>query len=223
MRRINLLAASALVLALAAPAYSQTAAPGTTDKPTQLERSAPADNPAVEKSAPGASSSEMNKSSSDMGKGASDHDKSAMDKDSAAKKATTQAGGVLTQQATSQKLADTYIGMKVENPNKDKVGEISDLIFDDQDHIVGAVLSVGGFLGIGDKHVGLSWNELKFEGSGKEEVAVVTLTKDQLKSAPSFKTQADLQSQQEAERRKLERPATPSGGTLGGGSTGTNR
>ena len=110
--------------------------------------------------------------------------------------------------------------MKVENPNKENVGKISDLIFDDQNRIVGAVLSVGGFLGIGDKHVGLAWNELKIQDSAKEPVAVVSLTKDQLKSAPEFKTQADLQAQQEAERKKLEHPTPPSGGTLGGGSSG---
>jgi hypothetical protein len=185
MRRINLLAASALALALAAPAYGQTAAPTDNgNKPTQLERSAPADNPATDKGA--------------------------------ADKATTQAGGFITQQATTQKLAETYIGMKVENPNKENVGKISDLIFDDQNRIVGAVVSVGGFLGIGDKHVGLAWNELKIQGD-REPVAVVTLTKDQLKSAPQFKTQADLQAQQEAERKKLEQPAKPA---MGGGSSG---
>jgi PRC-barrel domain len=209
MRRINLLAASALALALAAPAYSQTATPNdSTNKPTQLERSAPAD-----KTAPGATTPD--KSASDMDKGASDKSKTM-----SADKATTQTGGIITQQATSQKLAETYIGMKVENPNKENVGKISDLIFDDQNRIVGAVLSVGGFLGIGDKHVGLAWNELRVQDSTKEPVAVVTLTKDQLKSAPEFKTQADLQAQQEAERRKLEQPAKPSGGTLGGGSSG---
>lgn len=205
MRRINLLAASALALALAAPAYSQTAAPGdSTTKPTEMQHSAPADNPDSDKSAPGATAPDKK------------------DKSASADKATSPSGGIITQQAESQKLADDLIGMKVENPNKENVGKISNLILDDQNRVVGAVLSVGGFLGIGDKHVGLAWNDIKLQGSGKDQVAVVTLSKDQLKSAPAFKSQADLKSDQEAERRKLQQPSAPSGGAIGG-SSGTSR
>lgn len=203
MRRITLLAAGALALALAAPAYAQTAAP---DSGSKMERSAPADNPAA----------------SDKSQGTTAPDKSA-----AADKATTQPGGFITQQAESQKMAENIIGMKVQNPQKENVGKVSDLILDDQNRIVGAVVSVGGFLGIGDKHVGLAWNELQVQGSGSDQVATVNLSKDQLKSAPSFKTQADVKADQEAERRKLEQPAKPSGGMGGGmgssGGTGTSR
>jgi hypothetical protein len=204
MSRISLLTAGALALALAAPAYSQTgAAPGDdSSKPTQMERSAPADKPA----------------------GETGMDKSATpEKDAAADKATTQPGGFITQQATSQQLAENFIGMKVESPKKESIGKVSDLILDDQNRIVGAVLSVGGFLGVGAKNVAVSWNELQLQGSDTDQVATVNLTKEQLQNAPEFKSQADLKAQQEAERRKLEQPARPAtgGGTtgMGGGTT----
>jgi hypothetical protein len=220
MRRITLLAASALTLALAAPAYAQTAAPDTGSK---MEKSAPADNPAA----------------TDKSHGTTAPDKSATmpsskgDKATAADKATTQTGGFITQQAESQKMAENIIGMKVQNPQKENIGKVSDLILDDQNRIVGAVLSVGGFLGIGDKHVALAWNELQVQGTGNDQVATVNLSKDQLKSAPAFKTQADVKSDQEAERRKLEQPSKGGGGMGGGaggmsggtsgGTTGTSR
>jgi sporulation protein YlmC with PRC-barrel domain len=210
MRRITLLAASALALALAAPAYAQTAAP---DSGTKMERSAPADNPAATDKSQGPTAPD---------KGASSMPGTKADKSAAADKATTQTGGFITQQAESQKMAETMIGMKVQNPQKESVGKVSDLILDDQNRIVGAVVSVGGFLGIGDKHVGLAWNELQVQGSGSDQVATVNLTKDQLKSAPSFKTQADVKSEQEAERRKLEQPSKPGGGMSGGGMGGSS-
>jgi hypothetical protein len=217
MRRITLLAASALALALAAPAYAQTAAPDTGSK---MERSAPADNPA----ATDKSTTAPDKTAPDKGAATPG---STSDKSAAADKATTQPGGFITQQAESQKMAENIIGMKVQNPQKENVGKVSDLILDDQNRIVGAVVSVGGFLGIGDKHVGLAWNELQVQGSGTDQVATVNLTKDQLKGAPAFKTQADVKSDQEAERRKLEQPSKPSGGMSGGsgmgGGTGTSR
>lgn len=212
MSRLSLLTAGALALALAAPAYSQSGAPGDdTSKPTQLERSAPSDKPAGDTG--------MDKSATPESKGAAgDMNKGAADKGAAADKATTQPGGFITQQATSQKLAENFIGMKVESPKKEKIGTVKDLILDDQNRIVGAVLSVGGFLGIGEKNVAVAWNELQVQGSEGEQVAVVSLSKDQLTNAPEFKSQADLKAQQEAERRKLEQPSRPA---TGGSSTGT--
>lgn len=195
MRRTALLTACALSLALAAPAYSQSAAPGgDTEKPTPTAPAAPSDKPSQ---MPGSSGA---------------------DKGAAADKATTQPGGFITQQATNQKMGEKYIGMKVEGAQQENIGKVTDLIFDDQNRIVGAVLSVGGFLGIGEKRVGVAWNDLQIQ-EGDTPVAKVTLTKDQLKSAPDFKTQADLKADQEAERRKTEQPSRPSGGMGGGGGS----
>lgn len=210
MRRLTLLAASALALALAAPAYAQTAAPDTGSK---MERSAPADNPAATDKPQGTTAPD--KSTATPG--------SKSDKAAAADKATTQPGGFITQQAANQKMAEDIIGMKLENAQKENIGKVTDLILDDQNRVVGAVLSVGGFLGIGDKHVALAWNELQIQGTGNDMVATVNLTKDQLKSAPAFKTQADVKSDQEAERRKMEQPSKSGGSTGMGGGTGTSR
>src|SRR5690606_2593824 len=97
------------------------------------------------------------------------------DKDTAASKATAQPGGFITQQATSQKMADDFIGMNVESMNKEKIGKVSDLLLDDQNRVIGAVLSVGGFLGNGEKNLAVAWYELQIQQSGDEPVAVVNL------------------------------------------------
>ena len=200
MRRISLLTASALALTLTAPAFAaETMAPGA-DKPSQLERAAPADKSDTGTTMPGKDEKTM-------------PDKSmSSDKVTPTDKETTQKGGFITQQATNQTLADEVIGAKVEGPNKENIGKISDLVLDDQNRVVAAVLSVGGFLGIGDKNVAVAWDELKIEKRDDEQVALVTLSKEQLKSAPEFKTQADIKSEHEAERRKVEQPSSGSGG-----------
>ena len=206
MSRLSLLAAGALALALAAPAYSQSgAAPGgDTSKPAQTERSSPSsDRPGAAGTDRSATPERGASGSSGMGSGASGQSA-----------ATTQQGSFITQQAASQKSAERLIGMSVKSTNDEDIGEVTDLILDDQNRVIGAVVSVGGFLGIGEKNVGVSWNEMQIREDGDQPVATVNLTKDQLTNAPEFKTQ-------EAERR----PATTGrGGTTGTpGTGGTNR
>jgi sporulation protein YlmC with PRC-barrel domain len=47
--------------------------------------------------------------------------------------------------------ANDLIGQKVVNKNGEKVGKIDDIVLNSNDKAVLAVISVGGFLGIGDR------------------------------------------------------------------------
>ena len=78
-----------------------------------------------------------------------------------------------------QLRASDLLGMDVENFNGDEIGEIDDLIIS-SDNTPTAVISVGGFLGLGDKLVAIPYNELKFD-SEREDV-VYNATEEQLKS-----------------------------------------
>jgi putative membrane protein len=51
--------------------------------------------------------------------------------------------------------ANDLLGQKVVNKNGDKVGKIDDIVLNSNDKAVLAVISVGGFLGIGDKLVAI--------------------------------------------------------------------
>lgn len=201
MRIVNLLATSAIALALAAPAMAQSQ-PGASEtdpaNPSQMERSAPATPPAA---TPGTTTTDT---------------PAEADKAAQGDAATTQ-GGFITQQAATQKMADDFIGLTVQSNNKKSVGKVSDLLVDDQNRIIGAVLSVGGFLGIGEKKVAVAWNELQIQG-GEDKIAVVDLSEEQLKSAPEFQSQADQRAAQEAERRKSA-PRSPAGPAGGAGGT----
>lgn len=76
------------------------------------------------------------------------------------------------------------IGAKVKNSAGENVGSIDDLVVREKDQVVMAVLSVGGFLGIGDRKVAVPWSELSF---GTDRTVTYNVTKQQLEQQPEFK------------------------------------
>ncbi len=82
-------------------------------------------------------------------------------------------------------------GANVETPTGTKLGDIKELAIDSNGRVSYAALSVGGFLGIGDKLVAVPWDALKFSvGGDKGDKRMITLaaTKKQLEGAPEFKS-----------------------------------
>ena len=95
--------------------------------------------------------------------------------------------------APSDMLASRLIGLDVHNLKNEKVGTIEDLIMDDNS-LRGVVISVGGFLGIGDRRVAVAPGSLllsRKEGSDDLN-AVINTTREDLKNAPEFKFQGSL-------------------------------
>jgi sporulation protein YlmC with PRC-barrel domain len=92
-------------------------------------------------------------------------------------------------------LASNFIGSEVRNnQNNEEIGEIEDLIIDQGKTIRGVVLSVGGFLGLGERRVAVDPGSLviRRESSGSMQV-VSNTTKDELNKAPEFKYEKNLQ------------------------------
>jgi hypothetical protein len=78
-------------------------------------------------------------------------------------------------------------------PEKDweDIGEINDVVLGRDGNIKAVVLGVGGFLGIGEKNVAVSMNDVKFVRNGEnasDYFLVVNTTKDALTKAPSYNT-----------------------------------
>jgi hypothetical protein len=71
----------------------------------------------------------------------------------------------------------------VVNTKGDKVGKIENVVLDQTGKYY-AVVSVGGFLGIGDKDVALPLNDLQL-GQG-EAYLMSAATEDQLKQMPEY-------------------------------------
>ena len=75
------------------------------------------------------------------------------------------------------------VGSTVVNEANETVGTIDDLIVTPSEKVPFAVLSVGGFLGMGTKYVVVPYSALK---SGQEN-GLPGATKDSLKALPEFK------------------------------------
>jgi hypothetical protein len=76
-------------------------------------------------------------------------------------------------------------GTPVTNPQGENLGEIEDVVIDKLDgNVRYAVLSFGGFLGMGDKLFALPWEVLEYnEGQG---AYVINVDKETLQNAPGF-------------------------------------
>jgi sporulation protein YlmC with PRC-barrel domain len=58
--------------------------------------------------------------------------------------------------------ASKVIGLNVYNDQNQNVGSINDLLMDKSGAVKGAVLSVGGFLGMGSRYIAIPYEKLKF-------------------------------------------------------------
>lgn len=66
------------------------------------------------------------------------------------------------------------IGMKVTTPDDKNVGEIDQLIVKTSDgKISHAVIGLGGFVGLGERHVVVPWSDVKIRNDRKDMVAVI--------------------------------------------------
>ncbi len=81
--------------------------------------------------------------------------------------------------------ASTIKGDKVRNPQGEDLGKIEELMFDvDTGCIAYAVLSFGGFLGIGDKYFAVPWEALRI--APHEHMFILDVPKERLENAPGF-------------------------------------
>lgn len=81
--------------------------------------------------------------------------------------------------------ADTLIGNEVVNHNDENVGEIKEIMLEVQTGRVSyAVLSFGGFLGMGEKLFAVPWSALKLDTENKR--FVLNVDKERLSEAPGF-------------------------------------
>jgi hypothetical protein len=93
--------------------------------------------------------------------------------------------------STSDKVSDLIFSSKVRNTpvfggqDSERIGHIEDLAIEKVGgRVAYAILSFGGFLGIGEKYHPLPWSVLTYDtGAGGY---VVPLDKEQLKNAPSY-------------------------------------
>lgn len=81
--------------------------------------------------------------------------------------------------------ATTILGNKVVNTEGEQLGSLKELVMDLEDgRVAYAVLSFGGFLGLGDKLFAIPWEALTLET--EDHTFILDVDKEVLKSAPGF-------------------------------------
>jgi sporulation protein YlmC with PRC-barrel domain len=87
--------------------------------------------------------------------------------------------------AATARRASTLIGANIINGENRNVGEVHDLMVDMAGGATIAVLSVGGFLGIGERYIAIPASDLRWN-SDRERWMLPGATIDSLKARPAF-------------------------------------
>ncbi|HYZ60819.1 MAG TPA: PRC-barrel domain-containing protein [Acetobacteraceae bacterium] len=79
--------------------------------------------------------------------------------------------------------ASKIIGAPVRGDTDQDIGKVDDLIMTEGNKVTVAIVSVGGFLGLGSKLVAFPFDQLRMQG---DRILVSGVTKDSLNAMPSF-------------------------------------
>ncbi|HEY3223069.1 MAG TPA: PRC-barrel domain-containing protein [Pseudolabrys sp.] len=94
----------------------------------------------------------------------------------------------VSSQKPDQWLATKFKGTDVVGSDNEKIGDVSDILFDKSGKVDAIIVSVGGFLGVGAKEVALAPNSFDVVPgqNGAADKLKLSATKDQLKDAQNF-------------------------------------
>ena len=105
-------------------------------------------------------------------------------------KASASSAKFVNSQRQDQFLASKFKGTDVIGTDGQKIGDVSDILFDKTGKIEAFVLRVGGFLGIGAKDVALAPNAFEVvpgdKSKNESDKLKLAMTKDDLKQAANF-------------------------------------
>ncbi len=98
------------------------------------------------------------------------------------------AGSTYVTVPSTDELGSKVVGLDVYNDSKQDIGTIKDIALNPSGGVAAYVLSVGGFLGIGDHYVAVSPRAVKlsYDANSKKWTASMNATADQIKAAPEF-------------------------------------
>jgi sporulation protein YlmC with PRC-barrel domain len=83
-------------------------------------------------------------------------------------------------------MSSKLVGTTVYNNKNETVGEVEDLVIENGKTLAGVVVSVGGFLGLGERYVVLDPSTLAISNKDGKWAVHADTDKDTLKNAPKF-------------------------------------
>jgi len=97
------------------------------------------------------------------------------------------AGEVMTSVPSQSVTVTDWYKQNVYDPQNNKIGEIKDVLVDSEGKINALIVSVGGFLGAGEKDVAVKFDAVKKTDKDNTIRLTMNANKDELKSAPGLK------------------------------------
>jgi sporulation protein YlmC with PRC-barrel domain len=83
--------------------------------------------------------------------------------------------------------ASELIGATVRNPAGENIGEVNELILARDGKVRAVIIGVGGFLGMGERDVAVSFDSVEVTlNDNNDEIVTVDATKDTLNAAPEW-------------------------------------
>ena len=87
--------------------------------------------------------------------------------------------------------ASKLIGTKVVNTANESIGDVNEMVLGKDGKVAAVIIGVGGFLGMGEREVAVSFSSLQMRRDQNNNLQlVVNATKDVLKNAPAWRWDA---------------------------------
>jgi sporulation protein YlmC with PRC-barrel domain len=98
----------------------------------------------------------------------------------------TPASNFVTHQTQDQWLVGNVWNKRVYNTAGQSVGDVKDILITRDGKVVAIVIGVGGFLGLGEKNVAVSFDLLQKNGNIASDRIILNMDEQALRAAPDF-------------------------------------
>lgn len=107
--------------------------------------------------------------------------------------AETSASGsaLLTSVPASSRTVTDWYKQDVYDTQNNKIGEVKDVLLEQDGQVKALIIAVGGFLGAGEKDVAVNFSAVKESMKNNKNYLTMDTSKDALKAAPGFKYDSD--------------------------------
>jgi hypothetical protein len=94
----------------------------------------------------------------------------------------------VTHKSAGHMESDDLLGANVKSTAEEDedIGSVDKLLIDETGQVTAVVLSIGGFLGMGEKDIAIAWDSLDITYEDDDLVIRVNATQDALENAPEY-------------------------------------
>lgn len=93
----------------------------------------------------------------------------------------------IAKQAAGEASSSGLIGTKIQNSAGETIGDVNYLVLDDKGSVTTVVIGVGGFLGVGEKNIGVPFKSVtRQDDKSGNPVFMLDATKEELSAAPAY-------------------------------------